>query len=45
MGIIAIHYRKVWRKKAGQTREKAKMGVDSLLNTPDTECDSTLAST
>ena len=46
VGIIAVHYRKVWqKKKQDKTGEKAKMGVDSLLNTPDTKCDSTLAST
>ena len=33
------------KKKQDKTGEKAKMGVDSLLNTPDTKCDSTLALT
>ena len=45
VGIIAVHYRKVWRKKQDKTEEKAKMSVDSLLNTSDTKCDSTRAST
>ena len=26
VGIIAVHYRKVWRKKAGQNRRKSKDG-------------------
>ena len=33
------------KKKQDKTGEKAKMDVDSLLNTPDMKCDSTLAST
>ena len=45
MGIIAVHYRKVWREKQDKTEEKAQMGVDSMLNTSDTKCDSARAST
>ena len=43
--LVQLMYEKYDEKKQDKTGEKAKMGVDSLLNTPDTKCDSTLAST
>lgn len=43
--LLLFIIEKYGKKKQDKTGEKAKMGVDSLLNTPDTKCDSTLAST